>query len=104
MPWKVKLKSLYETRNMWYNRAQWGDTMKNKKIVYWLLIIFSILGIILCISNLNQKEEAPVLEPIKIESQTKKEKNGININKIKSDYQNNDIIGYIIIPNVVSYD
>ena len=66
-------------------------------------MIVSIIGITFFIETNKTKEKIPVLDPVIVNEPTKTEITGIDINKLRNDYQNEDIIGYIIIPEVVSY-
>ena len=77
--------------------------MKNKKILLWGLLIVSILSISLFIGTIQKEQKTPIIEKVIINEPTKEEVTGIDINKIKNDHQNEDIIGYIVIPEVVSY-
>ncbi len=77
--------------------------MKNKKIIYWILIIISIIGIIILIGNNHKKIQQEPLKSFNIEKNESNKTIGINIDTIKNEYQNEEIIGYIEIPNVVSY-
>ena len=76
--------------------------MKKKKILIPILLTI-IIGLISLIYIAPKKEKAPELKPIILEQPIEKEKNGINIEKLQTDYHNENIIGYIIIPNVVNY-
>lgn len=77
--------------------------MKKKKIIVLLLLLTIIIGLGILVYIAPKKEEAPILKPSIVKEPIEKEKNGINIEKLQNDYQNEDIIGYIIIPEVVSY-
>ncbi len=77
--------------------------MKNKKIIYWIIIFISILGIIIVLNNTHQEKKEIIIDNKIVEDKEEDTTQKIDIEKIQNDYQNEDIIGYIVIPNVISY-
>ncbi len=77
--------------------------MNKKHKIIFFINVFIIIAITIFAFNMNSeaKPNEPIVEPVPVVIDEPVVKDGINLSKLQEQYQNNDIVAYLKIPNVM---